>query len=86
MGKKRIKELQKQVKDAKKMLAALEKKTDKKLLKAQHKVIEDLDTLLDQESLHRESLIELSEEAIHEVRDLTENLIKKVKSLLKTEK
>ncbi len=86
MGKKRIKELQKQVKEAKKTLEALEKKTDKKLLKAQHKVIEDLDALLDQESLRRESLIELSEEALQEVKDLTEGLINKVKSLLKNAK
>ena len=83
MGKKRIKELQKQVKEAKTTLASLEKKTNKKILKAQHKVIEELETLISQESLRRESLLELSEEAWQEAKELTEGLINKVKALLK---
>ena len=42
MGKKRIKELKQQIKEAKKTLAELEKKKDKQVAKAQHKVVEDL--------------------------------------------
>jgi len=84
MGKKRIKELQKQVKEAKTTLASLEKKTNKKILKAQHKVIEELETLISQESLRRETLLELSEEAWQEAKELTEGLINKVKALLKS--
>jgi len=83
MGKKRIKELQKQVKEAQKILAALEKKKDKKVLKAQHKVIEELEVLIGQESLRAESLVELSEEAWQEVKGLLEGLIGKVKNLIK---
>ena len=84
MGKKRIKELQKQVKEAKTTLASLEKKANKKILKAQHKVIEELETLISQESLRRETLLELSEEAWQEAKELTEGLIGKVKALLKS--
>ncbi|MEH6346296.1 MAG: hypothetical protein V7785_14480 [Bermanella sp.] len=84
MGKKRIKELQKQVKEAKSTLASLEKKANKKILKAQHKVIEELETLIGQESLRRETLLELSEEAWQEAKELTEGLIGKVKALLKS--
>ncbi len=84
MGKKRIKELQKQVKEAQKTLAALEKKKDKKVLKAQHKVIEELEILIGQESLRAESLVELSEEAWQEVKGLMEGLITKVKSIIKS--
>ncbi len=83
MGKKRIKELQKQVKEAQKILASLEKKKDKKVLKAQHKVIEELEVLIGQESLRAESLVELSEEAWQEVKGLLEGLIGKVKNLIK---
>jgi hypothetical protein len=83
MGKKRIKELQKQVKEAQKILASLEKKKDKKVLKAQHKVIEELEVLIGQESLRAESLVELSEEAWQEVKGLLEGLIGKVKKLIK---
>ncbi len=84
MGKKRIKELQKQVKEAQKTLAALEKKKDKKVLKAQHKVIEELEILIGQESLRAESLVELSEEAWQEVKGLMEGLITKVKNIIKS--
>ncbi len=84
MGKKRIKELQKQVKEAQKTLAALEKKKDKKVLKAQHKVIEELEVLIGQESLRAESLVELSEEAWQEVKGLMEGLITKVKNIIKS--
>lgn len=70
MGKKRIKELQKQVKEAKKTLEALEKKKDKKILKAQHKVIEDLENMIDDDTLRRESLLELGEEAWQEAKAL----------------
>ncbi len=86
MGKKRIKELQKQVKEAKATLAELEKKRNKKILKAQHKVIEDLESMIDEETLRRESLIELSEEAFQEAKELMEGLIQKVKNLVKSEK
>lgn len=84
MGKKRIKELQKQVKEAKSTLADLEKKANKKILKAQHKVIEDLENMIDQESLRRESLLELSEEAWQEFKELSDSLISKVKNLVKS--
>jgi phosphopantothenoylcysteine synthetase/decarboxylase len=84
MGKKRIKELQKQVQEAQKTLATLEKKKDKKVLKAQHKVIEELETLIGQESLRAESLVELSEEAWQEVKGLLEGLISKVKNINKS--
>jgi len=70
MGKKRIKELQKQVKEAKKTLASLEKKKDKKILKAQHKVVEDLENMIDDETLRRESFLELGEEAWQEAKGL----------------
>ena len=83
MGKKRIKELKKQVKEAQKVLDALEKKKDKKVLKAQHKVIEELEVLIGQESLRTESLVELSEEAWQEVKGLLEGLITKVKNIVK---
>ncbi|MGK0444760.1 MAG: phosphoenolpyruvate-protein kinase (PTS system EI component) [Bermanella sp.] len=86
MGKKRIKELQKQVKDAKSTLADLEKKANKKILKAQHKVIEDLENMIDQETLRRESLLELSEEAWQEAKELMDNLIQKVKNVVKSNK
>lgn len=84
MGKKRVKELQKQVKEAKKTLAELEKKANKKLLKAQHKVVEDLENMIDEETLRRESLIELSEEAWQEAKELMESLINKVKGFSKS--
>lgn len=84
MGKKRIKELQKQVKEAQKTLAALEKKKDKKVLKAQHKVIEELEILIGQESLRAESLVELSEEAWQETKGLMVGLITKVKNIIKS--
>ena len=86
MGKKRIKELQKQVKDAKSTLADLEKKATKKILKAQHKVIEDLENMIDQETLRRESLLELSEEAWQEAKELMDGLIQKVKNVVKSNK
>ncbi|MAA72140.1 hypothetical protein QNI23_007355 [Bermanella sp. WJH001] len=86
MGKKRIKELQKQVKDAKSTLADLEKKANKKILKAQHKVIEDLENMIDQETLRRESLLELSEEAWQEAKELMDGLIQKVKNVVKSNK
>ena len=86
MGKKRIKELQKQVKDAKTTLADLEKKANKKILKAQHKVIEDLENMIDQETLRRESLLELSEEAWQEAKELMDGLIQKVKNVVKSSK
>ena len=70
MGKKKIKELQKQVKEAQKTLAALEKKKDKKILKAQHKVVEDLEVMIKDETLRRESLLELGEEAWQEAKAL----------------
>jgi len=84
MGKKRIKELEKQVKEAKKTLAELEKKANKKLLKAQHKVVEDLENMIDEETLRKESLIELSEEAWQEAKELMEGLIHKVKAVVKS--
>ncbi|MFT5593712.1 MAG: phosphoenolpyruvate-protein kinase (PTS system EI component) [Oceanicoccus sp.] len=86
MGKKRIKELQKQVKDAKSTLADLEKKANKKILKAQHKVIEDLENMINQETLRRESLLELSEEAWQEAKELMDGLIQKVKNVVKSNK
>jgi hypothetical protein len=78
MGKKKIKELQKQVKEAQKTLEALEKKKDKKILKAQHKVVEDLEVMMDDETLRRESLLELGEEAWQEAKAL----LGKVKALI----
>jgi phosphoenolpyruvate-protein kinase (PTS system EI component) len=78
MGKKKIKELQKQVKEAQKTLEALEKKKDKKILKAQHKVVEDLETMMDDDTLRRESLLELGEEAWQEAKAL----LGKVKALI----
>ena len=84
MGKKRIKELESQVKEAKKTLAELEKKANKKLLKAQHKVVEDLENMIDEETLRKESLIELSEEAWQEAKELMEGLITKVKAVVKS--
>jgi phosphoenolpyruvate-protein kinase (PTS system EI component) len=86
MGKKRIKELTKQVKDAKSTLADLEKKANKKILKAQHKVIEDLENMIDEEALRRESLLELSEEAWQEAKELMDSLIQKVKNVVKSDK
>jgi len=86
MGKKRIKELQKQVKEAKSTLADLEKKANKKLLKAQHKVIEDLENMINEEALRRESLLELSEEAWQEAKELMDGLIQKVKAVVKSNK
>lgn len=83
MGKKRIKELQKQVKEAKQTLGELEKKANKKILKAKHKVIEELEVMLDQETLRRETLLELSEEAWDEAKNLMESLINKVKDIIK---
>ena len=78
MGKKKIKELQKQVKEAQKTLEALEKKKDKKILKVQHKVVEDLEVMMDDETLRRESLLELGEEAWQEAKAL----LGKVKALI----
>jgi len=78
MGKKKIKELQKQVKEAQKTLAALEKKKDKKILKAQHKVVEDLEVMIKDETLRRESLLELGEEAWQEAKAL----LGKIKTLM----
>ncbi|GAA6134274.1 hypothetical protein NBRC116188_10630 [Oceaniserpentilla sp. 4NH20-0058] len=84
MGKKRITELQNQVKEAKSALADLEKKANKKLLKAQHKVVEDLENMIDEETLRRESLIELSEEAWQEAKELMDGMIQKVKNVVKS--
>jgi phosphoenolpyruvate-protein kinase (PTS system EI component) len=78
MGKKKIKELQKQVKEAQKTLEALEKKKDKKILKAQHKVVEDLEIMINDDTLRRESLLELGEEAWQEAKAL----LGKIKSLI----
>jgi phosphoenolpyruvate-protein kinase (PTS system EI component) len=78
MGKKKIKELKAQIKETQKTLEALEKKKDKKVLKAQHKVVEDLETMMDDDTLRRESLLELGEEAWQEAKAL----LGKVKSLI----
>ena len=78
MGKKKIKELQSQIKEAEKTLKELEKKKDKKVAKAQHKVVEDLETMMNDETLKKESLLELGEETLREAK----NLILKVKTLL----
>lgn len=78
MGKKKIKELQSQIKEAKKALADLEKQKEKKLAKAQHKVIEDLELLMADETLKKESLLELGEEAWQEAK----GLLVKVKEIL----
>lgn len=78
MGKKKIKELQNQIKEAKKTLKELEKKKEKKLAKAQHKVIEDLEVMMEDEILKKESLLELGEEAWQEAK----TLVLKLKSML----
>lgn len=78
MGKKKIKELQKQIKETQKTLEELEKKKDKKILKAQHKVVEDLEVMMGDDTLRRESLLELGEEAWQEAKAL----LVKVKSLI----
>ena len=77
-NKKKIKELQKQIKETQKTLEALEKKKEKKLLKAQHKVVEDLEEMMGDDTLRRESLLELGEEAWQEAK----TLLSKVKSLI----
>jgi len=53
IGKKKIKELQKQIKEAEKTLAELEKKKDKKVEKAQHKVVDDLEGMMNDEVLKK---------------------------------
>lgn len=70
MGKKKIKELQSQIKEARQALDDLEKKKDKKLAKAQHKVIEDLESMMADEVLKKESLLELGEEFWQEAKSL----------------
>lgn len=78
MGKKKIKDLQKQIKEAEKTLAELEKKKDKKVEKAQHKVVDDLENMINDEVLKKESLLELGEEAWQEAK----NLVLKIKQAL----
>ena len=78
MGKKKIKELQSQIKEAQKTLEELEKKKDKKVAKAQHKIVEDLENMINDETLKKESLLELGEEAWQEAKAL----LLKVKSAL----
>jgi len=78
IGKKKIKELQKQIKEAEKTLAELEKKKDKKVEKAQHKVVDDLEGMMNDEVLKKESLLELGEEAWQEAK----NLVLKIKQAL----
>lgn len=78
MGKKKIKELQRQVKEAQKTLEELEKKKDKKVAKAQHKVVDDLETMMNDETLKKEGLLELGEEAWQEAK----SLLVKIKSML----
>jgi len=78
MGKKKIKELQNQIEEAKKALVDLEQKKEKKLAKAQHKVIEDLESMIDDEALKKESLLELGEEFWLEAK----SLLLKLKSVL----
>jgi chaperonin cofactor prefoldin len=68
MGKKRIKELKAQIKEAKKVLAELEKKKDKQVAKAQHKVVEDLEGMIDDNSKNKEGLFELISEFASEVK------------------
>lgn len=68
MGKKRIKELKQQIKEAKKVLADLEKKKDKQVAKAQHKVVEDMEGMLDENSKNKEGLFELMAEFASEVK------------------
>lgn len=68
MGKKRIKELKLQIKEAKKVLADLEKKKDKQVAKAQHKVVEDMEGMLDENSKNKEGLLELMAEFASEVK------------------
>jgi hypothetical protein len=68
MGKKRIKELKLQIKEAKKVLADLEKKKDKQVAKAQHKVVEDMEGMLDENSKNKEGLFELMAEFASEVK------------------
>ena len=81
MGKKKIRQLQNQIEEARKALVELEQKKEKKLAKAQHKVIEDLESMLDDETLKKESLLELGEEFWQESKALLlkvkEGLIKK---------
>ena len=68
MGKKRIKELKAQIKEAKKVLADLEAKKDKQISKAQHKVVEDLEEMIDDSSKDKEGLFELITEFGSEVK------------------
>lgn len=68
MGKKRIKELKAQIKEAKKVLADLEAKKDKQISKAQHKVVEDLEEMIDDSSKNKEGLFELITEFGSEVK------------------
>lgn len=74
LGKKKIKELKKQIKESKKALKELEAKKTKKLEKAQHKVIEDLETMMEDEIVKKESLLELGEEAWQEAKALLSKL------------
>lgn len=68
MGKKRIKELKQQIKEAKKVVADLEKKKDKEVAKAQHKIVEDMEGMLDDNSKNKEGLFELMAEFASEVK------------------
>ncbi len=70
MGKKKIKELRNQIDEARKTLEELEKKKDKKVVKAQHKVVEDLQVMMNDEVLKKESLLELGEEFWQEAKTL----------------
>jgi len=68
MGKKRIKELKQEIKEAKKVLASLEKKKDKQVAKSQHKVVEDLEAMIDDSSKNKEGFFELIAEFASEVK------------------
>lgn len=70
MGKKRIKELKKQIKEAKNTLKELEAKKEQEVAKAQHKVINKLDEMIEEETMQKEGFGQLVGEFFAEVKKL----------------
>lgn len=81
MGKKRIKKLQAQVEEAREALRELEEKTERKILKAQHKQLDKLDP--NKVEGKKESLLDVGEEAFQELKELSDSLINRIKSAIR---
>ncbi len=73
--------LEQRVSEAREALTSLETKAAKEKAKAQHEIVDELEQYIGDESLKKEGLLELSEEAFLEIKELLERLIQRVKDI-----